>query len=71
MQVMINISDALVHDILSLQEVEQGKISNYINVESLVNACRYTVADNLLTLVMADINYQIGKKPVLNSYQQR
>ena len=71
MQVMIHISDALVHDILSLQEVEQGKIGNYINVESLVNACRYKVADNLLTLVMADINSQIGEKPVLHTYQQK
>lgn len=71
MQVMINLSESTVTDILWLQMVEQWKVGNYTRLEDVVNACRYDVADKVMTLVMDDINYQLGNKPILHSYSQK
>jgi hypothetical protein len=71
MQVMVNIPDILVRDILGLQQVEQGKVGNYTRLESIVNACRYDVADKVMTLVLSDINYQLGNKPILHNYSRK
>jgi hypothetical protein len=68
---MVNLPDILVRDLLGIQQVEQGKVGNYTNVESMVNACRYDVADKVMTLVMDDINYQLGIKPVLHTYSKK
>lgn len=51
--------------------VEQGKVGNYTNVEPVVNACRYSTADKVMTLVMDDINYQLGNKPILHTYSKK
>jgi hypothetical protein len=71
MQVLINISDNTVKDLITLQEVERGHIGNYTRVEGIVNACRYTVADKIMTLVMDDLNHQLGVKPVLHTYDRK
>jgi hypothetical protein len=71
MQVMVNIPDILVRDILGLQQVEQGKVGNYTRLESIVNACRYDVSDKVMTLVLSDINYQLGNNPILHNYSRK
>lgn len=71
MQVVINIPDSTLNDILGLQMVEQGKVGNYTKVEPIVNACRYAVADKVMTLVLDDINYQLGNKRILHTYDKK
>lgn len=71
MQVMVNLPDILINDILRLQQVEQGKVGNYTRLEDLVDTCRYDVADKVMTLVLSDINYQLGNKPILHTYSKK
>jgi hypothetical protein len=71
MQVLINISDNTVKDLITLQEVERGRVGNYTRVEPIVDACRYSIADKIMTLIMDDLNYQLGVKPVLHTYDKK
>lgn len=71
MQVMINLSENVLTEILWLQMVEKGRVGNYTRVEDVVNACRYDVADKVMTLVLDDINYQLGNKKILHTYEKK
>lgn len=59
------------HDMLMLQRVEEGKEGNYTRVEPIVNALRYKIMDRVSTLIMAEIDAERGKKPILHTYERK
>jgi hypothetical protein len=71
MKATIEISTALLQDILMLQRVERGYEGNYTRLECIVDPLRYKVADRVATLVIASINESLGIKPVLHNYQSK
>lgn len=71
MEVTIWLQKKLLHDMLMLERVEEGKEWNYTRVEEIVSALRYKISDRILTLVMLEVDKQIGKKPVLHTYSRK
>lgn len=55
MKFTIDIPIKTVMDLISLQEVEAGKVGNYTKVERQVDACRYHVADKIMTIVVQSL----------------
>jgi hypothetical protein len=71
MQATIEISTALLQDILMLQRVERGQEWNYTRLECIVDPLRYKVADRVATLVIASVNESLGIRPVLHTYDKK
>lgn len=71
MEVTIWLEWQLLKDMLMLERVEEGKEWNYTRIEPSVNALRYKIIDRVLTLVMLEVDKQMGKKPVLHTYDRK
>ena len=71
MQITIGLEDKLLHNVLMLQRVEEGKEGNYTRVEGAVSALRYNISDRILTLVMVEVDRQNWKKPIIHTYDKK